>query len=135
VKELELNSGLGILAAGTHGRGMWELSLQDLLPRFRPTPVSVPVLAGTPFAIALTAPDDPETRSTDSAGTVFFAGTETEGKAPGTSPFAANEMGRVDGFWAALRAEGARTSWSRMPDRTFDLGLDPWTAGPGNDGW
>jgi photosystem II stability/assembly factor-like uncharacterized protein len=34
VRELVLNADLGILAAGTHGRGLWELSLSK--PAFRP---------------------------------------------------------------------------------------------------
>lgn len=47
VRQLELNTGLGILAAATHGRGMWELQI--------PTPPPPPGSTTEPFVPVLAA--------------------------------------------------------------------------------
>jgi photosystem II stability/assembly factor-like uncharacterized protein len=70
VNELALNEDLGILAAGTHGRGMWELSLGDLAPRFRR---------------GLTTLDPRKNQGACSTPTAAIAGPEAEGQVYGAS--------------------------------------------------
>jgi photosystem II stability/assembly factor-like uncharacterized protein len=76
VHELDLNPSLGILAAGTYGRGLWELSLGGVAPLF-PIPPSVsPVTAGSALQFDLNNPIP------DSSGKVPFSNSDSTAMLP-----------------------------------------------------
>jgi hypothetical protein len=72
VVQLQLNPTLNILAAGTHGRGMWEVAVAH----FQVTPSGTAEQAGTPFSVTVTAEDPFNRPLTSYAGKVHFVSTD-----------------------------------------------------------
>jgi photosystem II stability/assembly factor-like uncharacterized protein len=87
VNELALNENLGILAAGTHGRGMWELSLGDLAHPFRQGPAAAGPRVGVFVLAGGTALNPLPGQATDLIPLADSSDTAAEGQAPGVSSF------------------------------------------------
>lgn len=107
VRELVLNTTLGILAAATHGRGVWELSVGSVATHFSVTPSANPVTAGSPFQITVTALDDQNNPISGYTGTVHFASTDNGATLPGDYTFTGADAG-VHTFAVTLIQAGSQ---------------------------
>jgi photosystem II stability/assembly factor-like uncharacterized protein len=105
VRELVLNPALGILAAGTHGRGMWELNLGGTATHFLVTSSTNPVTAGSSFQVTVTAVDDQNNPVTGYSGTIHFTSSDSGAALPGDYTFIAADAG-VHTFTATLITAG-----------------------------
>jgi photosystem II stability/assembly factor-like uncharacterized protein len=72
VVQLQLNPFLNILGAGTHGRGMWEITLAH----FQLTPASGSEPSGKPFSVLVTAEDPFNRTLTSFTGAVHLVSTD-----------------------------------------------------------
>jgi photosystem II stability/assembly factor-like uncharacterized protein len=72
VVQLQLNPSLNILAAGTHGRGMWEIALAH----FQLTPAHSSEPSGNPFSVMVTAEDPFNRTLTSYTGAVHLVSTD-----------------------------------------------------------
>jgi photosystem II stability/assembly factor-like uncharacterized protein len=108
VRDLALNQTLGILAAGTHGRGMWELSLGSLVTHFSLTASASSVTAGASVQLMVTALNDQDQAVTDYAGTVHFTSTDPSAMLPADYTFTAGDGG-THNFAATLVQSRSQT--------------------------
>jgi hypothetical protein len=106
VTELVLNSSLGILAAATHGRGMWELSLSSPATHFSVTASANPVTAGGPFQITVAALDDQNNPVSGYTGTVRFSSTDSGATLPADYTFSESDGGTHSFNVVLIRAGG-----------------------------
>jgi hypothetical protein len=86
---LDLRTNLGILGAGTNGRGAWEIELAH----FRVTASASSVTAGSPFSITVTALDRSGMPVTNFTGTVHFTAADPNAMLPADYTFTAADMG------------------------------------------
>jgi len=105
VVELELNQFDNILAAGTHGRGMFE----EAVAHFKVTPSTTAPHAGVPFSVTVTAQDPFGRTITNYTGTVHFSSTDPKGKLPANTPFLASDHGSKTFNNVILVTTGSRT--------------------------
>jgi hypothetical protein len=108
VAELVLNPALGILAAGTYGRGLWELTLSSTPTHFLVTPSANPVAAGSAFQFTVTAVDDQNNPVTGYTGTIHLTSSDGRAQLPGDYTFTAADGG-VHVFTATLITAGSQT--------------------------
>jgi photosystem II stability/assembly factor-like uncharacterized protein len=108
VRELVLNASFGILAAGTHGRGLWELSLGGLVTHFRVTPSTNPVTAGASFQVVVAALNDQGNTVTGYSGTVHFTSSDSGAVLPGNYTFTTADGG-VHAFDVTFITAGSQT--------------------------
>jgi len=105
VIELQLNPFDNILAAGTHGRGMFE----EAVAHFKVTPSTTAPRAGVPFSITVTAEDPFGRTLTSYTGTVHFSSTDPKGQLPGNTAFVASDHGSKTFSNVILVSTGSRT--------------------------
>jgi hypothetical protein len=89
VVQLQLNPTLNILAAGTHGRGMWEVAVAH----FQVTPAGTTEHSGTQFSVTVTAEDPFNRTLTSYAGKVHFVSTDHLATLPMDFTFGAADHG------------------------------------------
>jgi photosystem II stability/assembly factor-like uncharacterized protein len=122
VRELVLNASLEILAAGTYGRGLWELSLGNVATHFSVVSSLSTIQAGTPFSVTVTALDALNNPVLEYMGTVHF---QSIGGAtlPGDYTFTANDLGThtFDGVVLTQAGSQAGVDQVNLPQ--------PWTGG------
>jgi hypothetical protein len=104
VVELELNQFENVLAAGTHGRGMFEIAAAHL----QVTPSTTTPRAGVQFTITVTVQDPFGQTIPTYNGTVHFTSTNLSDKLPVNYTFAPSEHGRHV-FNVTLQMTGSRT--------------------------
>jgi photosystem II stability/assembly factor-like uncharacterized protein len=93
VRELVLDSSLGILAAGTHGRGLWELGIGGTATHFSVSPSVSAVTAGSSFQITVTALDILNNPATGYVGTVHFLSSDPGATLPADYSFTPADAG------------------------------------------
>jgi photosystem II stability/assembly factor-like uncharacterized protein len=108
VHELVLNAAFGILAAGTYGRGVWELNVGSVATHFLVTPSANPVTAGSASQFTVTAVDDQNNPVTSYSGTIHFSSSDGGATLPGDYTFTAADAG-VHVFIATLITAGNQT--------------------------
>jgi photosystem II stability/assembly factor-like uncharacterized protein len=108
VVSLQYSAPLHLLAAGTHGRGMWELSLGGLATHFALLPSANPMTAGSPFQITVTALDDQNNPITGYSGSVYFSSSDGGALLPSDYTFTAADAG-VHTFDVTLVTAGSQS--------------------------
>jgi hypothetical protein len=103
VVQLQLNPYLNILAAGTHGRGMWEIAVAH----FQVTPSSSTVQTGKPFSITVTALDPFNRTITSYNHKVHFVSTDHQASLPGDFTFSPTNGG-MHTFMVTLGTAGSQ---------------------------
>jgi photosystem II stability/assembly factor-like uncharacterized protein len=93
VHELVLNPTLGLLAAGTYGRGLWELTLGGTPTHFLVTPSANPVTAGSSFLLTVTTVDDLNNPVPGYSGTIHFSSSDSGATLPSDYTFTAADAG------------------------------------------
>jgi hypothetical protein len=86
---LDLQSKLGILAGGTHGRGAWEIEI----PHFTVTPSLTTVTAGSQFNLTVAALDPFKNVITNFTGTVHFQSNDLGATLPHDYTFTSADQG------------------------------------------
>jgi hypothetical protein len=131
VTELVLNPTLGILAAATHGRGVWELSVGSAAPtHFSVTSSANPVTAGSPFQVTVAAVDDQNNPITGYTGTVHFASTDSGATLPADYTFTGTDAG-IHTFTVTLVQAGSQTITATDPAAGINGGVTV-TINPAN---
>jgi photosystem II stability/assembly factor-like uncharacterized protein len=97
VNELALNENLGILAAGTHGRGMWELPLGELAPGFARAKAVAVLPTGVSSATGLTVLDPLPIQSADSTRIPALDGPDGENSGGSVSSILPGDWQTVTG--------------------------------------
>jgi photosystem II stability/assembly factor-like uncharacterized protein len=108
VRELVLNRTLGILAAGTHGRGLWELSTGGVATNFSIVAAANMVSAGSSFPVTITALDDQNSVATGYTGTIHFTSTDGGANLPDDYTFTTADAG-AHTFVVILIQAGSQT--------------------------
>ena len=130
VKELALNSARGILAAGTHGRGMFELFVGDLGIRSGIVGLAGAIAEGTPFPGTALGQDPIGHPAAEPLGGVF------------TTPGAGEELLTTAGGASATGSgfTSSATEWQAEPlsafhDRILATAPGDWFAGLADQPW
>ena len=131
VRELVLNMALGILAAGTHGRGLWELNVGGPATQLSVLPSTNAITAGTPFQITVTALDRLHNPATGYTGQIQFMSTDKGATLPVSYTFTAGDAG-THTFPVTLILAGSQTITVSDPasgfSATLALSVNPATA-------
>jgi hypothetical protein len=104
VRELEVVPNLNVLAAGTHGRGLWEIATTH----FKVTSSVSTVSAGTAFTITVTAQDPFSRTMTGYLGTVQLSSTDPNAVFQSSYTFTATDHGKHV-FTFTLNTTGTQT--------------------------
>jgi hypothetical protein len=111
VASLALSSNLGILAAGTHGRGVWEIAVHSpaAATHFGVTTSAASAVAGTAVGVTVTALDVSGGVASGYTGTVRFTSSDAQAGLPAAYTFTAADHG-VHTFPAVIfRTAGPQT--------------------------
>jgi hypothetical protein len=90
VVQLQLSPSLGILAAGTHGRGMWEIKTPI---HYHLTPSVTSVTAGASFSVTVAVLDANNNPVSNYTGTIHFASTDARAILPADYTFTTGDAG------------------------------------------
>jgi photosystem II stability/assembly factor-like uncharacterized protein len=130
VVQLELSTTLGILAAGTHGRGMWELAVPGL--HYRLTPSVTTVTAGTAFNLTLTVLDANNNTVTGYAGTVHLSSSDPKAVVPANYTFTSTDHGtHTFTRGVILKTAGPQTVTATDTQAATTQGSQAFTVNPG----
>jgi hypothetical protein len=111
VTSLALSPGLGVLAAGTHGRGVWEVAVHTpaAANHFGVTASAASAVAGTAVGMTVTALDVSGNVASGYTGTVRLTGSDAQAGLPAAYTFTAADHG-VHTFPAVIfRTAGPQT--------------------------
>jgi hypothetical protein len=106
IGQLELSTTLNILAAGTYGRGMWEISVPAV--QLHLTPSAPSVTAGSTFQLTVSAVDGSGHPLTSYTGTVHFTSSDTRVVLPADYTFNSSDAGTHIFGGLILKTAGGR---------------------------
>jgi hypothetical protein len=125
VRQLVLDPNQGILAAGTHGRGMWEINTVH----FSVTASTAAALPGVPFSVTVTALNPSNQVITNFAGTAHLASSDGAATLPSDYTFTGSEGGTHTFTGVVLRTAGSETITASDPVTSAAVGSATVTIG------